>query len=315
MNTPFLTTCARALTLVFSANLVLVPAVRAEEARAASPRPPAAAAAEALQSAERMRDFLHSSGALSSSWVDTRKALLSVKQKVKDSRLDLDTNGIEFYRGKAKVMVDLERQRLRRASRYLVDNRHKARLIAELKNSGNSELTRLANNLELQAFADGPGATQAVLDEYLSYRLSGYEQAVTKLETAKVRQVMTDTIDSVDEAVAAGGDLSKLNRGLFADGGENDSPGGNKLLRWIVGAIAGVGLVVAVFFSLTTMTMTPFLTFMATVVGLLALLGRNGAFQSIFFGNPYGPHPGPYNPYNPWNPYHPRQPYPPPAQG
>lgn len=288
---------AVATVLVFGANLFLAPL---------------ALAGELATQAQVMETFMQKSGAFPRDWNDTRKSMLTLRQRVKDSRLDLDSNGIEHYRGKAKVMLDLERQRMRRAADYLLRNQHGTRLREELRKTREQELIQLANNMEISTMS-GQNDSQAVLDNYLGFRVKGYEEVVTRLEQDKVRSVMVDTEAAVDAYVASGGDVSKLDRGLFAK--DDAAPESNKLLRWVIAAIAGVGLVIAVFFSITTMTMTPFLTFMATVVGLLALLGRVGAFQSVFYGSPYGPTPGPYSPYQPWNPYWPpqQQPYQPPA--
>lgn len=304
---PFVLRRGAALTaFVFGANLALVPMVQAQDAR--------------LRQAKELTSFMHETGAFSAGWVDQRKAMETLRQRVKDSRLDLDSNGITFYRKKAKVMMDLERQRLRRGVRFLLDNQHSERFSAELRRTGQRELTELANNLELQVQTMGndPMAraqvAKDVADNYMAFRFQGYEQTLGGMATDEVRKVMVDTETAATKYLKTGGDLATLNVGIFADG-ETDPDSKGKLIRWLVGAIAGVGLVIAVFFSLTTMTITPFLTFMATVVGLVALLGRNSAFQSIFFGNPYGGGqvPGQWNPYQPWNPYYPWPPQQPPA--
>jgi hypothetical protein len=288
---------------VFSANLLLVPVVRAEQAE--------------LRQAKQLMSFMNETGALSGGWVDQRKAMETLRQRVKDSRLDLDSNGISFYRKKAKTMVDLERQRLRRGVRFLLENQHGDRFAAELRRTGHKELTEVANGMALQAQAMSQDpmvraqVASEVADNYMSFRFQGYEQVLGSMQKDEIRQVMVDTETVATKYIKSGGDLKTLNAGIFAGEADPDD-GRSKLIRWLVGAIAGVGLVIAVFFSLTTMTITPFLTFMATVVGLVALLGRNSAFQSIFFGNPYGPgqHPGGWNPYQPWNPYWPPQPPP-----
>lgn len=287
---------AKVTAFALLANLFLVPFVQAEETE--------------LARARQMIGVMQERGALDSSWLDQRKAMETLRQRVKDSRLDLNTNGVEFYRKKAKVMVDLERQRLRRAVRYLLDNSHGPRVAEELRKTGHSELVDLANNMQLATVnsrtqAEINSQAQSVTDEYLSYRMGGYEQVVTSMETQDLRKVMVDTEEAATEFIQSGGDMRALNRGIFARGNdeEGDDTGKSKVIRWLIGAIAGVGLIIAIFFSVSTMTITPFLTFMATVSGLLALLGRNSAFQSVFFGNPYGPTPGPFNPYNPWNPY------------
>ncbi len=294
MRSRILATPALATAAVLTANLVLVPLVNAEDARVR------------LERAQKFMTFSDVGGG----WVDQRKAMLTLKQRVKDSRLDLDMNGVDFYKGKAKVMLDLERQRMRQAARFLFENGHGERVAKELRDSNDRELIELANNLQLSAKTiQNAVKPMDVMDNYLSFRVAGYESAIKKLDKDEVRKVMVDTEKAVDSYVASGGDTRKLDIGLFA---EDDTTKG-RLMRWVIGAIAGVGLVIAVFFSLSTMTITPFLTFMATVVGLLALLGRNGAFQSIFYGNPYGPTPGPYNPYQPWNPYWPTPQPPPPG--
>ena len=284
---------ARVTAFALLANLFLVPFVQAEEAELARVR--------------QQITTMQARGAMGSSWLDQRKAMETLRQRVKDSRLDLDKNGIEFYRKKAGVMVDLERQRMRRAVKYLLDNKHGSRMSDELRKTGYGELVDLANNMQLatvnaRSQAEITAQAQSVTDEYLSFRMRGYEQAVTTMETDQLRQVMVDTEEAAGDFIQSGGDLRTLNRGAFIQAEENDD-GKSKIVRWLVGAIAGVGLIIAIFFSMSTMTITPFLTFVATVSGLVSLLGRNSAFQSVFFGNPYGPTPGPFNPYNPWNPY------------
>jgi hypothetical protein len=290
---------------VFLANLALVPMVRAEEA--------------AQKRAREMISTMHESGAFSAGWPDQRKAMETLKQRVKDSRLGLDLHGIEHYRKRSKVMIDLERQRLRRAARYLLDNHHGSRLAAELRRTNEPELVDMANSMELHAMSgdDANIAARDVVDNYMSYRFKGYEQFLGSFTKKEVRQVMVNTEAAAGQYIKSGGDIRALQKGIFAEGDDSNDKG--KLIRWLIGAIAGVGLIVAIFFSLTTMTIAPFMTFMATVAGLLALLGRNGSFQNVFYGNPYGPQPGPYNPYQPWNPYQPYPPgqraYPPPYSG
>lgn len=290
MNTPMLRATARLTCLAFTANLVLVPMVRADEARTR---------------ARDLQGMMLSSGAMAQSWTDQRKSMETLKQRVKDSRLFLDLNGRDAYMKRAKVMLDVERQRARRAASHLLREGHTARVVEELKKSGHKELVELANNMGLATMtAESPGSA---LDNYLSYRMQGYDQALAEMKTEDIREVMVATEDSAERYIKTGGDVRQLNAGIFAEG---DEPQKGGLMKWIVGAIAGVGLVIAVFFSLTTMTLTPFLSFLATVIGLLALLGKNSAFQSILYGNPYGPWAGPNNPYQPWNPYYPYPPYP-----
>ncbi len=299
MNINILKRCAKLTGFVFLANTLLIPFAHAQDAAFKLAR---TKAREGMQ-------FMHASGALSSAWSDQRKQMETLKQRVKDSRLDLDNNGIGFYRKKADVMVDLERQRMRRAVRFLLDNNHASRMAQDLKRSGHRELTELANNLEMantHSFAgdDSRDQAQSVADTYLSYRFKGYQQVVNKLETKELRQVMVDTESAADEYVKTGGSLKALNRGIFAGQAQGKDEGSkNKIIRWLIGAIAGIGLIIAVFFAFTTMTITPFLAFVATVSGLVALLSKTSQFQSMFYGNPYGPTPGNFSPYNPYNPY------------
>lgn len=274
---------------VFASNLLLVPMVRAEE--------------NAQKRSREMMSFMQETGAAKAGWPDQRKAMETLGQRVKDSRLGLDLHGIGHYRKRSKVMVDLERQRLRRAARYLIDNKHSTRLANELRRTGQDELVDLANSMEIRGMAEADAAVAArdVMENYMSYRFAGYQQHLESFTKDEVRKVMTDTEAAAKEYIRTGGSSKALTKGIFA----KDETDKGKLVRWLVGAIAGVGLIISIFFSLTTMTITPFLTFMATVAGLVALLGKNGSFQSVFYGNPYGPSPYPANPYQPWNPYMP----------
>jgi len=242
-------------------------------------------ASEAAKQVQHLRSFMMESGAFSAAWVDQRKAMQTLRQRVKDSRLDLDLNGEEFYRKKAKVMVDVERQRTRRGVRYLLDEGHQDRLAAELRRTGHGELVDLANNMELQAqtFSNDPVAraqvAREVADNYLSYRFKGYEQFLGTFSKADIREAMVETEEAAGEYLESGGDMRKLNKGIF--GPENDDDGKSKIIRWLITAIAGVGLVIAIFFAVTTMTITPFLTFMSTVVGLVALPVSLGRFDAV----------------------------------
>lgn len=300
MHRPMLQKGCRALAMCFLANLLLVPAIRANEL--------------ALKQAEKQLNFMTKAGVLSGNFLDQKKAMETLKQRVRDSRLDLELNGISRYREKTETMIDVERQRLRRAIQYLVDEGHKEKLLKEVRRTGHKELIQLANHMESSGFAEND--VLSVADNYMDFRFSGYRQAIDSLDEGQIRKMMTDTEEAADDYIRSGGDLRTLNRGIFlaADdsGKEEGEEPKNKIIRWVVAAIAGAGLLIAIFFSFTTMTFTPFLSFMATITGVMGLLGKHSAFSNIFFGNPYGATPGGvYGPYNPWNPYWPPQGFPP----